>query len=85
MSLRPPLRRDLTRRMAVSLRPVALLQSGIRADRALHGEIDRLPALSTAGHRFGPRHAVHAGFERDHGAFLYAEMAWKSSKRFYRA
>jgi len=74
MLLRPPQHRDLTRRMAVSLRPVARLQSGIRTDRALQGVIDRLSALSAADHRCGPLHVVHAGFEGDHGAFFYAEM-----------
>jgi hypothetical protein len=35
-------------------------------------EVDRLPGLGTADHRFGPLHIMHARFEGDHGDLLLA-------------
>src|SRR6266511_4126066 len=39
---------------------------------ALQGEIDRLPGVGTADHRFGPLHVMHARFEGDHRDLLRA-------------
>src|SRR5215471_999776 len=35
-------------------------------------QVDRLPGLGTADHRFGPLHVMHARFEGDHSDLLLA-------------
>src|SRR5215510_905492 len=35
-------------------------------------QVDRLPSLGTADHRFGPLHVMHARFEGNHGDLLLA-------------
>src|SRR6266446_2834519 len=59
-----PLYQHLSGRDHSFLRPI------LWAYNDLQGEVERLPSLGTADHRFGPLHVMHARFEGDHGDLL---------------